>query len=513
MTSLRFSRRALRVLVADDDRRMRETIGRALETHGGFEIVALVADADEAVSAAVVTLPDIALLDVNMPGGGGPVAARGIADASPKTVIVAISALGHAAAVRAMLDAGASTYAVKGTPLPELVEILESVMPRQRPSPAERVSDPVSVLVAEHDPKLLALLAEVVDRSPELELAGLAQTPYHAVTLAARNRPDVALLDLGMPGGGGARVAAEIRSCSDATRVITFTGPAAGESILGTPGEELVQAVVGAHRGGSPLADEVAAVLLRELASGEVSGGGSALDDVRRRRIERVLNAQDLKMHFQPIASLADKHAIGYEALAFFRDSPPRTPDVWFAEAVTVGLGVDLELLAITGALKHLAALPADTFLSLNASPEVAVSPDLRELLEGVEDRVVIEITEHAPVPDYEALVDGLALLRGRGVRLAVDDCGAGFASLRHVLLLAPDFIKLDIALCRDVQHPLRRALARALVSFAAEIDCGVIAEGIETPEDLAALRSLGVELGQGFHLGRPAELEQLIGR
>jgi EAL domain-containing protein (putative c-di-GMP-specific phosphodiesterase class I) len=120
----------------------------------------------------------------------------------------------------------------------------------------------------------------------------------------------------------------------------------------------------------------------------------------------------------------------------------------------------------------------------------------------------VIEVTEHAAVADYDALADCLRPLRERGVRLAIDDAGAGFASLRHILRLSPDVIKLDRTLCADIDtDPARHALATALIAFAAQIGSSVVAEGIERPEELLTLRALGVPYGQGFFLARPAQL------
>jgi len=120
--------------------------------------------------------------------------------------------------------------------------------------------------------------------------------------------------------------------------------------------------------------------------------------------------------------------------------------------------------------------------------------------------RMVIEITEHAQVDDYAALNEALALLREHKVRLAIDDAGAGFASLQHIIRLAPDFIKLDITLTRGIDEaPVRRALATALISFASEIGAAIIAEGIETRGEFDTLRALGVPFGQGFYLAPPS--------
>ena len=126
----------------------------------------------------------------------------------------------------------------------------------------------------------------------------------------------------------------------------------------------------------------------------------------------------------------------------------------------------------------------------------------------GLADRLIIEITEHAQVEDYVQLADALAPLRACGARLAIDDVGAGFASLRHILRLEPDIVKLDLTLTHEIaRDPAREALAWSLVRFAEGIDATIAAEGIETPEDLAVLRSLGVTYGQGFYLARPSSL------
>jgi EAL domain-containing protein (putative c-di-GMP-specific phosphodiesterase class I) len=114
-------------------------------------------------------------------------------------------------------------------------------------------------------------------------------------------------------------------------------------------------------------------------------------------------------------------------------------------------------------------------------------------------------------VQDYDALAVPVGTLRELGGKLAVDDVGAGFASLQHILRLAPDEIKLDVGLTGGIDvDPARRALAFGLVSFGNELGCSVVAERIETREELDALRSLGVSLGQGYFLGRPHALGEI---
>jgi EAL domain-containing protein (putative c-di-GMP-specific phosphodiesterase class I) len=138
--------------------------------------------------------------------------------------------------------------------------------------------------------------------------------------------------------------------------------------------------------------------------------------------------------------------------------------------------------------------------------------PQLRRHLRGVPvDRLVFEITEHAEVADYERLNRELKPLRRRGLRLAVDDAGAGFARLRHILRIHPDIIKLDRSLVRGIDRdPVLRALSYSISAFGSAVGASVVAEGIQTHGELNALRFLGVDLGQGYLLQKPAPLSAL---
>jgi len=225
-----------------------------------------------------------------------------------------------------------------------------------------------------------------------------------------------------------------------------------------------------------------------------------------RARIEAVLDRSAVDVVFQPIIDLSRGRMVGCEALARFPDEPVRPPNAWFAEAADVGLGVDLELAAIEAALDRIDRLPRTCYLSVNISPTTVVQADVARVVErGGCERVVLEMTEHACVDDYPALDQALLDLRHRGVRVAVDDAGAGFSSLRHVLHLQPEVIKLDMTLTRGVHDdPARRALAASLLAFSEQMDAVLVAEGIETTAELHALKSLGINYGQGYLLGRP---------
>jgi EAL domain-containing protein (putative c-di-GMP-specific phosphodiesterase class I) len=219
--------------------------------------------------------------------------------------------------------------------------------------------------------------------------------------------------------------------------------------------------------------------------------------------------ANGVDMVFQPVYDLEAGDVFAYEALARFPMEPYRPPSDWFADAAEVGLGVELELAAIESAITEIDGLPEGVRLAINVSPLTALSPHFFNVLAPRAHRVIIEVTEHERVEDYDALNDALAPLRALGASIAIDDVGAGFASLTHILKLAPDIVKLDLSLTRGIAaDPARDALASSLVDFASGIDATIGAEGIETQSELDRLRVLKVRYGQGFHLGVPAALE-----
>jgi EAL domain-containing protein (putative c-di-GMP-specific phosphodiesterase class I) len=182
---------------------------------------------------------------------------------------------------------------------------------------------------------------------------------------------------------------------------------------------------------------------------------------------------------------------------------------VLFAQAAEMGLGVHLEMAAIRPALALLDDLPGHLYLSINTSPDTLGSRELLEAISGVDaTRVVVELTEHSSVADYDALLADIDVLRRRGVRIAVDDAGAGYASFRHILSLRPDIIKFDRDMVTGVDVDLARgALVSAMVAFAERIGAKLVAEGVETGAELDALAKLGVSSGQGYLLARPGPL------
>ena len=223
------------------------------------------------------------------------------------------------------------------------------------------------------------------------------------------------------------------------------------------------------------------------------------------RSVRRVLDAGGPRLVYQPILDLRTGRAVGVEALARFPE-PPADPQRWFERAGDVGLGVELELAAVRRALDTLPALPAGARLAINTSP-TTLAQGLPAILDAVDpSRLIVEVTEHERRIDDPAVLRAAGELRLRGARIAVDDVGAGYSGLSRLVHLQPEVIKLDRVLVQSIDtDPVRRATAIALVYIARELGSSVIAEGIETAGELAAVRDCGIGFGQGHYLARPA--------
>lgn len=249
--------------------------------------------------------------------------------------------------------------------------------------------------------------------------------------------------------------------------------------------------------------------------AGEQIQQGLDKDEARQKKLHQVralIDDRAVDMVYQPAIRLDEPGIAFVEALARFRSEPYEAPDQWFVAAADVGLGIELEMLAVELAIEGLQTLPGDAVVSINVSPQTVLSPELRQALASVPlSRIILEITEHEAVKFYEPLLKVLEPLRRQGLRIAVDDAGAGYASFKHILRLRPELIKLDMTLSRGIDtDPSRRALAAALVWFANEIGSDLVAEGVETATELRTLQELGVNFVQGHLLARPAPADKL---
>jgi EAL domain-containing protein (putative c-di-GMP-specific phosphodiesterase class I) len=226
-----------------------------------------------------------------------------------------------------------------------------------------------------------------------------------------------------------------------------------------------------------------------------------------------VLDQNKIDIHYQPILSLESNKITGYEALSRFNTTPYKSPDIWFREASQVGLGEELEIMAIQNTIAGIGEFEKDIYISINTSPKHVLNGAIANVLDGVDlNRIVLEITEHDPISNYSDFRKALDPLRKQGLQLAIDDAGSGYSSFKHILELEADIIKLDITLTQNINSSHRKyLLATALCAFSKAINCIIVAEGVETVEELNSLKGLGVDRVQGYLLGRPMPIKAAI--
>ena len=234
----------------------------------------------------------------------------------------------------------------------------------------------------------------------------------------------------------------------------------------------------------------------------------------RRARVRAFLARGAVEVHLQPVVDMVTGAVAGHEALSRFPGWGGDGTAALFTEAAAVGVGVELEEVAVRAALAEAGRLPGGLTLAVNLSPDALLCPSVLDLLLAhVGCPLAVEITEHSPVDDYEAVVAVTRRLRSTGVAVSVDDAGAGYASLRHIVRLNPDVIKLDIGLVMGLHTDrARQAMTSAMVAFAGETGASLIAEGVEDPAERDTLVVRGVRYGQGYLFGRPRPAHEVLG-
>ena len=236
---------------------------------------------------------------------------------------------------------------------------------------------------------------------------------------------------------------------------------------------------------------------------------GSEENRQRQEVILDILERDELLLHAQPICALTDRSVQGFELLARLSTDLDLSPAQLFIDADRLGLSSAIGLRVVEKSKEALARLPANAYVSINVTPAFLLQCDISGIYTPEEARrIVLELTEHEEIPDYDVLNTRLKPLRDAGMRLAIDDAGAGYASMRYILLLSPDMLKLDMSLIRDIdQDRDKQSLVAALRGFAEVQGYKVVAEGIETEAELAELQTLSIGFGQGYLLSRPQPL------
>jgi EAL domain-containing protein (putative c-di-GMP-specific phosphodiesterase class I)/DNA-binding response OmpR family regulator len=527
------------VLVVEDTDDLRRLITFALR-RAGFDV--LEAASGEAAMEILETQPvDVMVLDMGLPAMSGTDVVRALR-LRPETVtlpVVLMTGSGTSQSVIEGLDAGADDFLAKPVRLDELVARVRAHL-RTHAAWSRLVADELGVrtsVVSALGNMTLSAEPEAAAESVVNELAKRTDSPFIGVLqlvsgnrlqpLATFNRNEgVSRGGPALPAGRANYLLSRAHEGPWAERVppqepgeVDNPFWSAGVALVaGAPiyaGDTLVGLlnIGAASESAVPSLSEQAKLMAAAIdyASILTAVAGSALADRRetvevRSRLRRELAAGAFYPVFQPIVALETREVVGFEALTRFTDGT--APNVRFAEAAALGLGDEFELAAIDAALVEAPKLPEGAFLSLNVSPAVALSAGkrLRRRLARSARPLVLELTEHVAINDYVPLRDAIA---GLGeVEIAVDDAGAGYASLRHILELRPAFAKLDISLVRGIDgDELRQAMAAGFQYYALRTGCRVVAEGVETEEEASTLKALGIDLAQGYLFGRPERL------
>jgi EAL domain-containing protein (putative c-di-GMP-specific phosphodiesterase class I)/DNA-binding response OmpR family regulator len=512
-----------RVLVVDDDHRARRLVAETL-AGAGFGIVEA-EGGDHALRLLAVETFSAVILDRSMPGLDGIEVLQWIRRTPATSLLPVIVVTGHDEVddIVAGLSGGADDYVVKPFEPDELVARLRSQL-RGRAGWAQLVAQEVERRTALTEAARSAAAAGPVEQAA-LELCdGMLRLPGTSgtavveivgdglVQLASKGDDPLVLLG-GTDGTGGvarhlvrrARHGAWLEPVVDhATESSTSVAvaPIAVDDLV--VGMVLAAPQTTTSRTG---ADQLLAVAIdfAALASGVFGPTlqAAARRDSAQQRFVAMVERHDFVTMYQPVVDLDEGITVGYEALTRFADEPA-TEEV-FSGAALVGAGTTVELRTLEAAIAESDELPPDAFLALNVSPTLLMDGDaLFDRLAPVERPVVIEVSELERVLDYTALRRAIDRL-GTDVQLSVDDAGSGFAGLSHILALRAQYVKVDRWWIAGIDRdPARRALVAGLQSFAHETDSRLIAEGIETAEELEAVRRLGIRLGQGFLLGAP---------
>ena len=525
------------ILVVDDDETSRNLLAFAL-TRAGFDVVN--ASSGQAAMDLVATTPvSLVVLDMGMPGMSGTEVVEQLRS-RPETVtlpVLLMTGSGDSFSVINGLAAGADDFVPKPVRLDELVARVSAHLRRQLAwtSVVEQRSADLArqrALIAKTLRGLRAgdtpeATAQAVCRQV-LNLSGTAAAQLllfeldgraGAIGFAVAGQPDPPLRRLSLDRTQWYRTRAEKGPWIESWQAqpadpdfesLTGLGPhMMACAPMRSEGELIGLFIMDSHESANEteFTESLAALVeFADLTSVLIGRDVAHRTEARRARLQirQIIEEGAFAPVFQQIVDLETDAVVGYEALTRFADGVG--PDIRFREATAIGVGSELETATLVAATSAAKDLPKSAWLTVNVSPALITEHDaLQTIISDVGRPVVLEVTEHAEIPDYAAFRTAVASL-GPETRLAIDDAGAGFASLRHILELRPAFIKLDRSLVSDVNSDeARQAMIVGLRHFARSTDSRLIAEGIETEAELNILRTLGVTLGQGFVLGRPA--------
>lgn len=532
-----------RVLVVDDDETIRTVFSTALRLEGLEPVAA--GDGLLALEILATDAIDAVLLDTRMPHMDGLAVLRAMRARPQSRTLPVILVTGQAEVADRVrgLEAGANDYLVKPVDLAELVARVKAQLRGQA----------AWMRLLEGQLRERATVIEALCRLHPEPTPELTAGVICAELARLRNLGSAVLMAFTDDGGAvplacQGRIASDVRVGSPISSVLAArlreramhgawterrgTQPpgAAGPPLLGAHAEAAAYAPMisqgrmlgvlaltsGAAAADAPT-DETAQALSAAIDFAAVSAAllGPALMErfevgSNQSVLRNLLDTQAFRPVFQPIVDLRSGETVGYETLTRFSDGTE--PQRRFTEAAQIGMGIDLERATMRAALEAASGRIHDGWLSLNVSPTFLATGEAERVTRDSDDDLdlVLELTEHDPISDYDDIHRAVRRLGG-SIRLSIDDAGAGYACLTHVLTLQPAFVKLDRGWVMGIDaDPARQALVAGLESFAVRTGCTLIAEGIETEAELDTVRGLGVDLGQGFLIGRPVPVQAL---
>ncbi len=354
------------------------------------------------------------------------------------------------------------------------------------------------VLVVEDEESIARAWGRLLRRSGyEVTLTANAD---RALAVVGHENIDLVLTDLhlhGMDGMDGIELMRRLRVDNDRLPIVVVTG----DGDVGTIMQTIEQ---GVHRYLIKPVDPRELLNVVSAAVAERRERPSAILELQmRERFERAMDG--LFVVYQPIVSWSGRHVVAYETLVRSNDHEVNHPAALLDLARRLG-----ELPRLSEAIRNAAIGPMRTRreqLFLNIEPSDLVDPLLTSApLADIANRVVLEVTERAPLGEVDNLSDRLAALRDFGYRIAVDDLGSGYSSLNSVALLEPDIAKLDMGLVRNVHlDRTKQTVVKMVVGMCKEMHCPLVVEGVETVDERDVLLDLGCDLFQGYLFARPA--------
>jgi EAL domain-containing protein (putative c-di-GMP-specific phosphodiesterase class I) len=328
----------------------------------------------------------------------------------------------------------------------------------------------------------------------------------------ASSKPDLILLDLTLPGMNGHEVCKRINENKSLSSI---------PIIMLTQRTKTVDKVEAFSLGAVDYISKQISfeeILARIKAALRTNLPEVALTAKRERNnkileLRKIIDEKDLKTLYQPILTLASRTTIGYEALTRGPEGSILENAInLFTFASEENMFAELDQTCLTLAVKRADFLTENSILFLNTDPIVLNNEYFRKM-EFLKDssikpsQICFEITERTCIRNFSKTAVDLAYFKSKGVKVAIDDVGEGYASLKSIAELVPEFIKVDMSLVRDIdKDTIKLTLMEVISGLAKKINSHVVAEGVETEEEYKALLSLGVEYGQGYHFARPVE-------